>query len=46
MDVKNFQSLFENSILIRNFTQNPTHTIEIQNKAFDVLSKKLTVLAE
>jgi F-type H+-transporting ATPase subunit delta len=41
MDVKNFQSLFENSILIRNFTQNPTHTIEIQNKAFDVLSKKL-----
>ena len=40
-DVKNFQTLYENNSEIKNFMQNPTHTIEIQNKVLDILSQKL-----
>ena len=40
-DIKNFKSLFENNLEIKNFIQNPTHVIEIQNKALNILSEKL-----
>ena len=40
-DVKNFQTLYKNNSEIKNFMQNPTHTIEIQNKVLDILSQKL-----
>ena len=40
-DVKNFQSLFDSNSEIKNFIQNPTHVIDIQNKVFNILSKKL-----
>ena len=40
-DVINFKFLFDNNISIRNFIQNPTHTIKVQNKLFDSLSEKL-----
>ena len=40
-DVKNFQSIFEGNSEFKNFIQNPTHTIEIQNKALDMVSEKL-----
>ena len=40
-DVKNFQSLFEDNSEFKNFIQNPTHSIETQNKALDILSEKL-----
>jgi len=40
-DVKNFQTLCVNNSEIKNFLQNPTHTIEIQNKVLDILSQKL-----
>jgi F-type H+-transporting ATPase subunit delta len=41
-DIKLFLSLFDSNPEIRNFTLNPTHTIEIQNKVIDILSKKLS----
>ena len=40
-DVKNFQSFFENNSEIQNFIQNPTHVIETQNKALNIISEKL-----
>jgi len=41
-DVKNFQSFLSNNSEIKNFIQNPTHTIDIQNKVLDLLSEKLS----
>ena len=41
-DVKNFQSLFDSNNEIKNFIQNPTHLIEIQNKVLNILSEKLS----
>ena len=40
-DVRNFTNLFESSSEIKNFIQNPTHVIETQNKALNILSEKL-----
>ena len=40
-DIKKFQSLLDNSAEITNFIQNPTQTIETQNRVFDILSEKL-----
>ena len=40
-DIKNFQSLM-NSSEIKNFIENPTHTIETQNKVLNLLSEKLS----
>ena len=39
-DIKNFLSLFENNLGVKNFIQNPTHTIDTQKKAMDILSTK------
>jgi len=41
-DVKSFQSLNDGSLELKNFIQNPTHTIEIQNKILSLLSEKLS----
>ena len=41
VDVKNFQSFFENNFEIKNFIQNPTHVIETQNKVLNIISEKL-----
>jgi F-type H+-transporting ATPase subunit delta len=41
-DIKNFQSFLINNSEIKNFIQNPTHTIDIQNKVINVLSEKLS----
>jgi len=41
VDIKKFQSLFESSSEIKNFIQNPTHIIELQNKALNTISEKL-----
>ena len=30
-DIKNFQSLHDNSLELKNFIENPTNTIEVQN---------------
>jgi F-type H+-transporting ATPase subunit delta len=40
-DVKNFQSLHEGSLELKNFIENPTHTIDTQNKILNLLSEKL-----
>ena len=40
-DVRNFINLFESSSEVKNFIQNPTHVIETQNKAINILSEKL-----
>ena len=40
-DVKNLQSLFDDSFELKNFIQNPTHTIETQNNVLNLLSEKL-----
>ena len=40
-DVKNFINLLESSSEIKNFIQNPTHVVETQNKALNILSEKL-----
>ena len=40
-DVKNFQALLNNSAEIKNFTQNPTQSIENQNNVLNVISDKL-----
>ena len=42
VDVKNFQSLFDNNSEVKNFMQNPTHNTETQNKALNVISEKLS----
>ena len=41
-DIKNFQSLHNASLELKNFIQNPTHTIETQNKILSLLSEKLS----
>ena len=41
-DVKNFQIVYEKNVEIKNFIQNPTHIIEVQNKVLDILSEKLS----
>ena len=40
-DIKKFQSLHDNSLDLKNFIENPTNTIETQNKILDLLSEKL-----
>ena len=40
-DVKNFQSLYDNSFELKNFIENPTNTIEVQNEILSLLSEKL-----
>ena len=44
MDIKNFLSLLNNSLELKNFIQNPTHNIETQNTVLDLLSGKLNFL--
>jgi F-type H+-transporting ATPase subunit delta len=41
-DIKNFQSLHNASLELKNFIENPTHTIETQNKILSLLSEKLS----
>ena len=41
-DIKNFQSLYASSLELKNFIENPTHTIETQNKILSLLSEKLS----
>jgi len=41
-DIKNFQSLHAGSLELNNFIENPTHTIETQNKILILLSEKLS----
>jgi len=41
-DLKNFVSLYDNSSEFSNFIENPTNTIEMQNKILSVLSEKLS----
>ena len=41
-DIKNFQSLHNASLELKNFIENPTHTIETQNKILILLSEKLS----
>ena len=41
-DVKIFQSVLANSAELENFIENPTHTIETQNKILNLLSTKLS----
>mgnify|MGYP006187040029 FL=1 len=41
-DIKNFQSLHAGSLELNNFIENPTHTIETQNKILSLLSEKLS----
>ena len=40
-DIKQFQFLHDNSAELKNFIQNPTYTIETQNKILTLLSEKL-----
>ena len=40
-DIKNFRSLYDDSLELKNFIENPTNTIETQNKILNLLSKKL-----
>ena len=41
-DIKNFQSLHDGSLELKNFIENPTHTIENQNTILSLLSEKLS----
>ena len=41
-DIINFQSLYDGSLDLKNFIENPTHTIETQNKILSLLSEKLS----
>ena len=41
-DIKNFQSLHDSSVEFKNFIENPTNTIEVQNKILNSLSEKLS----
>ena len=41
-DMNNFQSLHNDSLELKNFIENPTHTIETQNKILSLLSEKLS----
>ena len=40
-DIKKFQSLHDSSVELKNFIENPTNTIEVQNKILNLLSEKL-----
>jgi F-type H+-transporting ATPase subunit delta len=40
-DIKNFQLIFNNSAELKNFIQNPTKSLNIQNTVMDLLSEKL-----
>ena len=40
-DIKNFRSLHDGSLELKNFIENPTNTIETQNKILNLLSEKL-----
>ena len=40
-DIKNFRSLHDDSLELKNFIENPTNTIETQNKILNLLSEKL-----
>ena len=42
-DVKKFQSLLDSNPEIKNFMQNPTHKIEVQNKVLNILTDKLSL---
>ena len=42
VDIKNFQSLHDNNLELKNFIENPTNTIEVQNKILILLSEKLS----
>ena len=41
-DMNNFQSLHNDSLELKRFIENPTHTIETQNKIISLLSEKLS----
>ncbi|MDC1212427.1 ATP synthase F1 subunit delta [Pelagibacteraceae bacterium] len=41
-DIKIFQSLHDNSLELKNFIENPTNNIEVQNKILSLLSEKLS----
>ena len=41
VDIKNFQSLHDGSLDLKNFIENPTHTTDTQNKILSLLSEKL-----
>jgi len=40
-DIMTFISLHDNSSELKNFIENPTHTIEVQNRIINLLSEKL-----
>ena len=42
INVKKFKSLYDNNTEIKNFIHNPTHVIEIQNKALNIVSEQLS----
>ena len=42
IDIKNFLILFNNSVDLKNFIQNPTQTIETQSNVINLLSEKLS----
>jgi F-type H+-transporting ATPase subunit delta len=42
IDIKNFLILFNNSVDLKNFIQNPTQTIETQSNVIKLLSEKLS----
>ena len=42
VDIKTFQYLHTASLELKNFIENPTHTIETQNKILSLLSEKLS----
>jgi F-type H+-transporting ATPase subunit delta len=41
-DIKNFKQLHDSSFELKNFVENPTHTIDTQNKIINLLSEKLS----
>ena len=41
-DVRNFQSLFNSNLEIKNFIQNPTQSINNQNDVIKLLAEKLS----
>ena len=42
IDIKNFQHIHAGSLELKNFIENPTHTIETQNEILSLLSEKLS----
>jgi F-type H+-transporting ATPase subunit delta len=41
-DIKNFEQLHDSSFELKNFVENPTHTIDTQNKIINLVSEKLS----